>query len=109
MDRLAALIAAETAPILADEHAGLLTLAGRRIILQPFEMTQLEAADLWDETPLLEAMRRGQYPLVLMYNPMMNPQLRMERWTPRMRQVINQYYRAEMQAAETLVYRYFGE
>lgn len=109
MDRLAAVIAAEDVPILADEHAGLLTLAGRRISLQPFEMTQLAAAGIWDETPLLDAMRRGEYPLVLMYNPMLNPELRMERWSPRMRQVINQYYRAEMQAAETLVYRYFGE
>jgi len=109
MARLSSVIAAESAPILADEHAGLLILAGRRIVLQPFEMTQLAAAGLWDETPLLDAMRRGEYPLVLMYNPMRNPELRMERWSPRMRQVINQYYRAEMQAAETLVYRYYGD
>ncbi|MDX2162932.1 MAG: hypothetical protein SF162_16570 [bacterium] len=106
-EQLAAVIDRETAPILADEHMGLLTLAGKPILLQPFELTQLAVSGVWDETPLLDAMARGEYPVVLMYNPMMNPDLRMERWSPGMRRVINQYYRVEAQAAETLVYRYW--
>lgn len=106
MALLEQVIASTDSPIITDEHMGLLALAGKPIYVQPFEMSQLAIAGQWDQTPFLEAMERGEYPVVLMYNPMMNPQLRMERWTREMRRVISDYYRVERQAAETLVYRY---
>lgn len=95
-------------PALADEHMGLLTLIGAPILFQPFEMTQLALAGQWDETPFVEALRAGEYPLLLLYQPMANPSLRFERWTPAMLRAINDVFRADGQFAETIIYRYSG-
>jgi len=94
---------------LADEHMGLLPLVGLPIDFQPFELSQLAAAGAWDETAFVAALRRGDYPLLLLYQPMGNPSLRFERWTPAMLRAINDVYRADGQFAETTVYRWVGE
>ncbi len=96
------------APIIADEHMALLTLYDKPILIQPFEMSQLAAAGLWDQTPFLEDLERGAYPFVLIYQPYRNPILRYERWTRPILRAINQHYRPLMQTAETTVYQYFG-
>jgi hypothetical protein len=69
-------------------------------------MSQLVAAGVWDPAPFLRALERGDYPVVLIYQPMRNPSLRFERWTRDMLQTIYMHYRATFQAAETTVYRY---
>ncbi len=94
---------------LADEHMGLLTLIGQPILFQPFEMSQLALARQWDETPFVESLRAGAYPLLLLYQPMANPSLRFERWTPAMLRAINDVFRPDGQYAETIIYRYSGE
>lgn len=93
---------------LADEHMGLLALIGLPIQFQPFEMSQLAQAGIWDETAFVESLRAGTYPLVLLYQPMANPSLRFERWTPAMLRALNDAYRADGQYAETTMYRYVG-
>jgi hypothetical protein len=105
-EALATLVATTDAPIIADEHMGLLALNHRPIPFQPFEMTQLAHDGLWDQTPFLWALARGDYPVLLMYQPYRNPRLRFERWTPEMLRVINEFYRFDRQAAETMVYRH---
>ena len=95
-------------PILADEQMGLLVLDGKPIIMQPFEMSQLALAGLWDQQPFLDALARGDYPIVLLYQPYRNPNLRFERWTPEMLRILNNDYRPDFQSAETTVYRYAG-
>lgn len=107
-DRLVELLRTTDVPIIADEQMGLMVLNGKPILMQPFEMTQLALAGLWDEQPFLDAMRRGDYPIVLLYQPYRNPQLRFERWTPEMLRIINTDYRPDFQTAETTVYRYAG-
>jgi hypothetical protein len=102
---LAAEVAAEPGLILADEYLGLLPLAGRRIVFQPFEMGQLAAAGLWDDAPLADAIRAGEYPLLLLYQPFSNPGLRFERWTRPLLAAINDAYRPAGNLAETTVYR----
>jgi hypothetical protein len=106
-DRLIGFIHDADAPILADEHMALLALFDKPILIQPFEMSQLAAAGLWDETSFLDDLRNGAYPFVLIYQPYRNPNLRRERWTPGMLREINAHYRPLLQAAETTVYQYF--
>jgi hypothetical protein len=108
LDRLDEFIRSTDAPIITDEAIGLLVLAGRPVLMQPFEMSQLARAGLWDQQPFLDALERGDYPVILLYQPMSNPQLRFERWTPEMLRVINNSFRPDFQTAETTVYRYAG-
>ena len=106
MDSLLQLVNDETRTIIADEAMGLLPLVGKPILFQPFEMSQLAAAGLWDETDFLTQLAQGSYPVVLIYNPYRNPNLRFERWTPAMLSVINSSHRLATQRAETSVYWY---
>jgi hypothetical protein len=108
LDRLVEVIRATDAPILADEQMGLLVLEDKPILMQPFEMSQLALAKLWNQQPFLDALQRGDYPVVLLYQPFRNPGLRFERWTPEMLAIINNSFRPDFQSAETTVYRYAG-
>lgn len=106
LDRLIDFIRDTDAPILADEHMGLLALHDKPIYIQPFEMSQLATAGLWDQTPFLDDLREGAFPFVVLYQPYRNPSLRQERWTREMLRDINNHYRPLFQAAETTVYQY---
>ncbi len=108
LDRLVELVRTTDAPILADEHMGLLVLNGKPILFQPFEMSQLAEAGLWNQQPFLDALARGDYPVVLVYQPDFNPALRFERWTPEMWRILNDDFRPDFQSAATTVYRYAG-
>ena len=108
VDKLVDLIRSSSEPIIADEQMGLLALNGKPILFQPFEMSQLALAGLWNQQPFLDALSRGDYPIILLYQPSRNPQLRFERWTPDMLRIINNDYRPDFQSAEVTVYRYAG-
>lgn len=108
MDQLYATVRDADGAVLADEYMGLLTLAGKPILFQPFEMSQLAQAGLWDERPFVAALERGDYPRVLLYQPYRNPGLRFERWTREMLRAINEHYRPTPLTAETIVYVYAG-
>ena len=82
-------VAGTKGPVLADEQMGMVTLAGKRLMLQPFEMTQLAAAGVWDQTPLLDAMKAGEYDLIIQYDV---PWVR-ERWSPEMFAALDESYR----------------
>lgn len=90
--------------IIADEYMGVLVILGRPIQFQPFEMSQLAIAGIWDQTPFIEGLVRGDYDYVLLYQPYRNPNLRFERWTPAMLRAINRYYRPGIQGAEATLY-----
>ena len=92
--------------VVADEAMGLLALAGKPIEFQPFELSALARAGLWDETPFLERLRRGDYPILTVFNPRLNPYLRAERWTPAMLRVLNTYYRPVDTIGDTTIYIY---
>jgi hypothetical protein len=100
------LVRDEARPIVADEAMGMLPLAGKPILFQPFEMSQIALGDVWDQREWLDALRDGRYPVVLIDNPYRNPSLRYERWTPEMLAVINDRFRLATQRAETSVYWY---
>lgn len=91
-------------PILADEFMGMLTLNAKPLYLQPFEVTQLANAGLWDQTPLLESIRAQEFPMILIHHFMGYP-VYTERWTPEMLEAILKYYIADGWAGETLIFR----
>lgn len=93
-------------PVLADEYMGMLVLAGKPVLFQPFEMSQLADAGMWDASPFLAALEGGAYPTVLIYQPYRNPSLRFERWTADMRRILNDRFRPAGQTAETTIYEY---
>jgi hypothetical protein len=101
LHRLETMVAEAQGPVLADEYMGLSTLAGRPLYMQPFEVTQLARAGVWDQKPLLDSLDQQAFDLILIYD---RPWSR-ERWTPEMISAIESNYRLTGQVAETKVYR----
>ena len=78
--RLEQVITSTDGPILTDQEIGFLPLAGRPIELQPFEMTELARAGVWDQAPLIEAIRAERYTAILiLYLP--DFPVERQRWT----------------------------
>ncbi len=101
---LQAIVAETDGPILADEYMGMLTLNGKPLYIQPFEVTQLANANLWDQTPLLNDIRAEKFPLILIHHFHGYP-VYMERWTPEMLDAIQEAYIADAIKADTIVFR----
>jgi len=91
-------------PVLADEFMGLMTLQNKPLYIQPFEVTQLAHAGVWDQTPLLESIRHQEFPAILIHHFMGYPVYK-ERWTPEMLSAITESYAPADFLAETIVYR----
>lgn len=91
-------------PVLADEFMGIMTLQNRPLYIQPFEVTQLANAGVWDQAPLLESIRRQEFPAILIHHFMRYP-VYLERWTPEMLLAITENYAPVDFRAETIVYR----
>ncbi len=98
------LVAETTGAVLADEYMGMLTLEGKPLYIQPFEVTQLANAGLWDQTLLLEAIRAETFPLILIHHFRGYPVYK-ERWTPEMLAVIEEHYVASDFKADTILFR----
>ena len=91
-------------PVLADEFMGFLTLHDRPLYIQPFEITQLANAGLWDQTALLASIRSHEFPAILIHHYESWP-VYQERWTPEMLSAIMESYTPTDWWAETIVYR----
>ncbi len=89
--------------VLADEHMGMLTLAGKPLIIQPFEVTQLSLARLWDQKPLVDAIRAKKYSYILIHDFGRFP-VHKERWTPEMLAAIQTAYGLKQKLGGTWVY-----
>jgi len=101
LSELEALIADTPGSILADEYMGMLTLQGRPLVIQPFEVTQLALAGKWDQTVLLDSIRNKEIDSIIIYDrPWLN-----ERWTPEMLDAITRSYRLVDVVAENKVYK----
>ncbi len=88
-------VRAADGPVLADEMMGVLPLLERPILLQPFELTQLAEAGVWDQQPLLDALDEQEFAQILILDfPGAN--LAEERWTPQMlARIESRYERVE--------------
>jgi hypothetical protein len=90
--------------VLADEDLGQMVLAGQPLLFQPFELTQLARAGKWDQTPLLTAIERQEYALILIFK-FPGLALDRDRWTDAMLAAIDQHYTAVEVIGYTVVYR----
>jgi hypothetical protein len=90
--------------VLGDEFMGMITLQDRPLYLQPFEVTQLSDAGIWDQEPLLESIRDQEFPVILVHHFPGWPVYK-ERWTPEMLTSITENYIPTDFLAETIVYR----
>lgn len=90
--------------VLADEYLGLLPLHNRRIFMQPFEFTQLQEAGLWNDGQLVAQINRRAFSIVALYEPLGQPALIVQRWTPRVRQAIYDNYELSNPLGEALIY-----
>jgi len=103
VEQLAKYVQEAGGPILADEYMGLIPLDGRRLYFQPFEYRQLQAADLWNEAPLVDSIQRQEFSVILLYEPLEWNAIS-TRWTEEVRNNIYAYYRLENTLARTFVY-----
>lgn len=101
--RLNMLLAETPGPILADEYMGLLTLQGRRLTIQPFEVTQLVRLGKWNQAPLLDSIRKKEFAAIVIDNRPVAKQ----RWTPEMLDMISSVYVLADVAAGSNVYKPF--
>lgn len=107
LHKLEEVVAAAEGPVLADEYMGLITLQGRPLYIQPFEVTQLANAGLWDQTPLLESIRDKEFPIILIHYFPEYPVYK-ERWTPEMLSAVSRAYVPADFLANTRIYRPTG-
>lgn len=91
--------------VITGEHMGLLALTDRLISYQPFELKQLSDSGVWDQTPFLEELNSGKYPLILMYRPA-GGNVHERRWTPEMLAMISKNYRYVNNFDQTIVYEW---
>ncbi|HEY3343045.1 MAG TPA: glycosyltransferase family 39 protein, partial [Anaerolineae bacterium] len=76
--------------VLADEALGMIPLSGRELYIQPFAQKQLADAALWDQQPFINAIRRDEFSVILLYKHQ-----RAERWTNEMLSAIQSSYRLQ--------------
>jgi hypothetical protein len=100
--KMAELIAASDKPVLADEFMGLIPLAGKNLVFQPFEYKQLVAGEIWDQSPFIDAIFEKQYGLILLYDPP-SWDSRGARWTQQQLDAIRGNYRQIDRLAETII------
>jgi len=98
------LIGTAEGPVLADTHMGMLSLQNQPLYIQPFEVTQLAEAGLWDQSDFVASIRDQAFPLILIRHFMEWPVYR-ERWTSEMMAAINEGYAPTRFLAETIVFQ----
>jgi hypothetical protein len=96
--------AAEDGPVLADEYMAILPKYRIPLYLQPFEMTQLASAGLWDQKPFLNDIEGQKFPLILIHHFQFYP-VYLERWTVEMREAIFENYVAVDMRANSLLFK----
>ena len=105
ISRLSEIVADAKGPVLTDDYMGLLPLNGRRIFLQPFEMTQLSRDGAWNQKPLVDAIEREEFSVIMIWKPPFAREIKRDRWTPAMLKAIKDHYRPTEDLADMVIYR----
>jgi len=92
-------------PILADEYMGMIVLSGENLYLQPFEITQLANASIWNQNILNKQIENEAFSLILLQERSWWEYVVYERWTPEMLDAIRKNYRLIAQLENTNVYQ----
>jgi hypothetical protein len=67
-------------------------LAGRRVLFQPFIMSQLAREGVWDERPFLHMLRARHFSVLVLTEDLTRDGVEFERYTPAMAQAIRESY-----------------
>jgi len=86
-------------PMLADAALGYLVLKGQDPVWQPFEHASLIRLGLWDQTPFVQRIQRGEFALIVI-----QPDIAPWAWTPEMLETIASRYELVAEAAGQQVY-----
>lgn len=92
--------------VLTDEYIGLQVLGGKSPALYPSEFLQLQMRGEWSEQALIDAIKRKEFALVLLYEPPdpMGEPFIARRWPPAVRQAIYDNYDSDGFVADALAY-----
>lgn len=93
----------EVGDVLADEFMAILPKNQIPLYIQPFEMTQLSNANVWDQTPLIESINKHEFSLIMIHHFPHYP-VYLERWTPAMLEAIYDNYVATNIKADSLMF-----
>jgi hypothetical protein len=104
---LEGIVAGIEGTILGDEYMGLITLQQRPLYIQPFEVTQLANAAIWDQMPFVNQIEDKEFPLILIHHFPDFPVYE-QRWTPEMLTAIDANYILAHELGNTYVYRARG-
>ncbi len=103
--QLSRMVASSNGPVLADDYMGLLPERGKRIYIQPFEMTQLSRDGDWNQRPFIEDISKEKFPLIMIWSPPFAREIKRDRWTPRMLEEIHDHYQRTDRIADMVIYR----
>jgi len=104
LNKLERIVKAADGPMLGDEYMGMITLQERPLFIQPFEVTQLANAGLWDQAAVIQSISAQEFPVILIGHFVDWPVYK-ERWTPEMLSAIMQNYTPTDFLADTIVYQ----
>jgi len=103
IEMLAKLVEEKQDLVLADEFMGLIPLAGKELVFQPFEFKQLALGGVWDESPFIQNIRNQKFDLILLYDPP-TWDSRGARWTQEQLRAIESNYHLLGRLAQTRIY-----
>ncbi len=87
---------------------GLIRACGKIPALQPFIMTNLSRKKLWDQTPFLNRLSDGQYPLILLPFDLKKEieGINSERWTDEMISTMRENFQIKTEINEWRIYQW---
>ncbi len=95
--------------IVPIENPGLARACGRRSAIHPFIISSLAIRGLWDESPFVEDLATGTYPVVVLpFDPANMPPGNTDRWTPAMLEALGTNYTVGERVAGWNILHYDG-
>ncbi len=102
LSRLKTCIDKAKRPVLIDEYIGMVPLAGKNLVYQPFEFKMLSDARVWDQQNFVVSILNKEYALIMLYDPG-SWNSRGTRWTREQLWAIQFSYRYTGRLANTLI------
>lgn len=105
LEQLLEMVSSANGPVLADETAGLLPLAGRRVYIAPFEMMQMARSGAWDPAQLVREVEERRFGLILLTHGTADATLLRSRWSPQALDAVRRSYAVvdEVRISRTVV------
>ncbi len=90
------------------EPPSMVLACNKQPALHPFIMSSLANQGLWDETPFLQKLSDGTYPVLLLPNRPENlpTKIQKQRWTPAMRSAMIHHYEVSKQIGDSFILRW---